>query len=119
MKRFKLEAGQFAIFIYEDTDEDTLQLLNEAKHRGIPLAGPYSVEKHSPHTPKNDYHLHLYDKNNQILAINKDGTSHDRSHGCVIPRVAADALRKMFPGYTIPDNNLIESAGVVEYLLNL
>jgi hypothetical protein len=119
MKRLKLEAGQFAIFIYEDTDEDSLLLLNEAKHRGIPLGGPYSVEKHSPHTPKNDYHLHLYHKNNQILAINRDGTAHDRSHGCIIPMVAADALRKMFLEYSIPETNLIESAGVVEYLLNL
>lgn len=119
MKRLKLEAGQFTIFIYKETPEGLFALLSEAKHRGIPLGGPYSVQKHSPHTPKNDYHLHLYHKNNQILAINKDGTAHDSSHGCIIPRVAADALRKMFPDYTFPENNLVESAGVVEYLLNM
>lgn len=119
MKRFKLEAGNFAIFIYGIETINESMLLQEAKHRGVPLDGPYSVIKHSPHTPKNDYHLHVFVKNNQIFAINKDGTAHDRSHGCQIPGVAADALRKMFPGFKFPENNLIESAGVVEYLINL
>ncbi len=116
MKRFKLESGQFTIFIYGNVEEPAI-LLQEARHRGISLAGPYSVDKHSPHTSKNDYYLHVYLKNNQIFAINKDGTAHDCSHGCEIPRVAADSLRAMFPDYKFPDNNIIESSGPVEYLL--
>ena len=112
-----LEAGEYIVYIYGDMPPNIPVLLKEAQHRGTSLTGPYSVQKHSPHTPKNDYHLHLYHKNNHLLAINKDGTAHDQSHGCTIPAVAADALRAMFPGYTIPGNNLIESSPTAHYLL--
>jgi hypothetical protein len=55
-------------------------------------------------------HLHIYCRNNQIFALNKDGTAHDKSHGVTIPNKVAKALKTIFPNFNIPDNNLIESA---------
>jgi hypothetical protein len=110
--RFKLDKWTVDIW-FDDADHNQQpikQMLNEANHRGIPLVGTYSYQKHNSHGAAGQYHLHLYNRNNQIFAINKDGTAHDASHKAEIPNVVADALRQKFPDWTIPDNNIIEGA---------
>ena len=105
---YLLDPGQHIIhFYYESKDR---MVLSEAIHRGIPLKGPYAVHKHHAHVPSGQEHLHIYCKNNQLFAINRDGTAHDQSHDVRIPAKVADALRQRFPGFIIPSSNLIESA---------
>ena len=85
--------------------------LDEAQHRGVPLGGKYSAQLHSAHTPpRGQQHLHVYAKNNQLFALNMDGTAHDQSHQTQIPRKVADAIRQQFPTFVVPPSNFIESA---------
>ncbi len=58
----------------------------------------------------NKDHLHIYRKNNEILALNRDGTAHDKSHGAIIPQYVADRIRAEYPDFIIPKNNVLESA---------
>src|SRR5690348_8313609 len=81
-------------------------LLAEAKKR---LAGVYFYDKHKPHAPPGKYHLHVYLKNNEMFAINWDGTAHDQSHQKVIPGKVFKALRTKFPDLVLPPNRIIES----------
>ena len=108
MKYCSVEVEEYTVHIYFE-DRDNGKFITEAQHRGVPLAGPYSVIKHKPHTDDGQYHLHLYHKHNQLFAINKDGTAHDKSHGYRIPNKVADALKKKFPEFVLPLDNIIES----------
>ena len=84
--------------------------LTEAKHKGTPLDGQYSAQLHGVHTPAGQQHIHVYAKNNQLFALNKDGTAHDASHQTRIPNKVAKAIQSKFPDFTLPPNNFIESA---------
>lgn len=56
--------------------------------------------------PGNLRHVHIYNKGNELFAMNIDGTAHDGFHKVSIPKEVADFLRKK--GFTIPKGNLIE-----------
>lgn len=92
-----------------DLGSSTPMLLKEANHRGKSLGGAYSYVKHPPHIPDGQYHLHIYKKQNQIFALNFDGTAHDQSHGIRIPNKVADAIQRLFPNVKLPTGNLIET----------
>lgn len=110
MKRATLEVDEYTIHLYQ-MDELMDVDLREARHRGIPLVGPYSYRKDGPHTPPpvGQHHVHVFKKGNQLFSLNMDGTAHDQSHGVTIPNKVADALRRALPAIIIPTNNLIES----------
>ncbi|TGK23324.1 hypothetical protein EHQ05_19230 [Leptospira yasudae] len=104
-----LEIDKYLLTIYFN-DVKGIKQLSEAKIKGSThLSGTYSASKHSAHTVKGQAHLHVYAKNNEIFAINKDGTAHDASHKIKIPNEVVNAIKKIFPGWTLPANNLIES----------
>lgn len=112
---YKLTVKEYTIYLYLSSTREK-DSIEEARHRGEPLGGPYSVRRDPPHSG-GQYHLHIYNKNKQLFAINKDGTAHDQSHGCRIPNKVANALRKKFPDYHIPNNNFIESTSLAEVLI--
>lgn len=85
-------------------------VLEEAKQRGLPLGGKYSAQLHKAHSSAGKEHLHVYEKNNQLFAMNDDGTAHDDSHKTPIPNRVADAITQKFPHFTLPKDNFIESA---------
>lgn len=85
-------------------------ILAEAKHRGLPLGGQYSAQLHSAHSSVGQQHVHVYAKNNQLFALNKDGSAHDASHKIQIPNKVAKAIQDKFPGFNLPANKLIETA---------
>lgn len=85
-------------------------VFDEAQHKGHPLGGKYSAQLHPPHGGQGQQHIHVYARNNQLFALNIDGTAHDKSHGVQIPNKVAAAIRQHFPSFTIPANNLIEYA---------
>lgn len=111
--------GNIEIMIYEHESfimyfyyKDSLskKIIDEARHRGEPLTKTYSTIKHPPHTLKGKSHLHVYCKNNQLFAINIDGSAHDQSHGVIIPKKVAKVIRQKFPDFKLPADNYIESA---------
>ncbi|HEV3098170.1 MAG TPA: hypothetical protein VGY75_00495 [Candidatus Udaeobacter sp.] len=119
MKRFDLHTDDCVLHIYTNdfTSLTTLTeaTLDEARRRGEPLYGPYSVQDHEAHAQPGEDHLHVYWKNNQLFALNKGtGTAHDQSHGIKIPNKLAKALQQKFPDLKLPPNNFIESASTTD-----
>jgi len=109
MRHEILEIEGFLILVTYHSDADNSELLLEAKAKGTPLVGTYSVMKHQPHTNPGEYHLHVYDGQNQIFAINKSGKGHDGYHGVRIPNKVYQALTQKYKGWTIPPDQIIES----------
>jgi hypothetical protein len=65
MRHELIEIDSFSLAItYHDENSS---LLNEAKHKGEPLIGTYSYNKHQPHSPVGDYHLNVYDAQIKLL----------------------------------------------------
>lgn len=113
------QVDEYTVYLYE-VDHKMTTSLREARHRGVPLCGPYSYRKDQPHSPMGQYHLHVYRKGNELFALNFDGTAHDQNHGVTIPNKVADALRQRFPDLILPANNLIESDnGSFDFLVTI
>ncbi len=112
---FNIDGYNIVITFHDDKSE----LLLEAKHKGAPLIGTYSVIKHQPHNPTGDYHLHVYNGNNQIFAINKNGTAHDGFHGVKIPSKVYNELKKRYTDWLLPANKIIESINYTFILENI
>lgn len=74
-----------------------------------PARRTFSGVYHKAHIPDGQDHIHVHQRNNQLFALNVDGTAHDNSHGTRIPNRIADGLRRHFPDVTLPPNNFIES----------
>ena len=100
---------EFTVHIVYRT-ADAPACIEEARHRGRPLGGQYSAIRHKAHASSGQDHVHVFARQNQLFAINKDGTAHDRSHGIRIPNKVADALKLHFPDLSLPKDNLIELA---------
>jgi hypothetical protein len=105
-----IRAGNDLITILYSTQSS--RMLNEAKTKGLPVGGPYSIQFHSAHSPVGMSHLHAYERNNQLFALNLDGTAHDKSHGTRIPNRVASAISHYFPDFQLPQDNIIESAPI-------
>lgn len=84
--------------------------LLEGKSKYVELGGVYSAQLHKAHTSVGQTHIHVFAKNNKLFALNQDGSAHDRSHGTQIPSKVAQAIARMFPDFTLPKDNFIESA---------
>ncbi len=105
---FELEGFIFKLSYLEEEPEK--QLLIELKGKGRHLTGSYFYDIHQPHNPTGEIHIHLYDKEKEILAINKiSGTAHDRSHGIRIPNKAFKELQHRFNDWKWPNNQILES----------
>lgn len=103
-----IEAESEVIHILFDNRVESF--LNEAKTKGIPVGGPYSIRFDKVPVNMGDDHIHAYERNNELFALNVGGTAHDNSHGVRIPNRLAKAINKYFPGIKLPKDNLIESA---------
>lgn len=109
-ERHTLEVDEeCALKILCKRESDEGRVLRKAMHRGRPLGGKYSAQRHQAHTAEGKTHLHVYARNNQLFAINVDGSAHDTSHGIRIPNKVADAIRRKFPEFRVPADNLIKS----------
>lgn len=106
-KTFEADGIKFVIYVH---GEPEYQILSESNHKGRHLVGNYYYDIHQPHNTTGDYHIHLRDKGNEILSMNRGGTAHDGYHGAKIPSRAFKALKKEFPDWTWPKNRVIESA---------
>lgn len=104
---FSFHVDDIEVHILFDSKE-SLCALNEANQKGKPLRGTYSAQVHSPHG-YGQKHLHVYSKQNQLFAINWDGTAHDQSHQTMIPNKVAAAIFQAFPDSKLPKDNFIES----------
>lgn len=105
---FSFEVEDFCVHIlFAPADNGVLE---EAKHHGISLGGKYSAQLHKAHSMVGKEHIHVYEKNNQLFAMNIDGTAHDNSHKTRIPNRVANAITQHFPQFILPKDNLIEDA---------
>jgi hypothetical protein len=107
MKELIFRAGENTVHIYCDAAEATLAL-DEARHRGVHLGGPYSAAYHKAHTNPGEDHVQVYMRNNKLFALNVGGTAHDGSHGIRIPNRVAKGLQARFPHLKLPKDNIIE-----------
>lgn len=87
-----------------------VDLINEARSKGKPIDGQHSAQLHGPYTAAGQSHLYVYARNNQLFALNIDGSAHDDSHRALIPNKVADAIRKHFPSFNVPRDNYVENA---------
>jgi len=110
MYKYEITIDDLVVNIYFDDykDKDLIDL-KEARHKAIPLSGPYSAYLDSPHILHGQKHVHVYYKNNQIFALNIDGSAHDKSHGVKIPGKVAKVLSDVLPNFEFPKDNIIES----------
>jgi hypothetical protein len=94
--------------IFRHSDEE-VQQITEAKDRRRALVGTYTYDIHMPHNPTGEYHIHLRNKGNEILSMNKGGSAHDGYHGAKIPNKAFKELQKQLPDWNWPNNQILES----------
>lgn len=98
------------LFVILTHSETEVQELHESKNKGRQLVGTYTYDIHKPHNPTGEYHIHLRDKGNEILSMNKvSGTAHDGYHGVRIPNKAFKALKDQLPDWNWPNNQILES----------
>jgi hypothetical protein len=109
---FRIE--EYTIHLYFESENDELkQYFSEAKTRGsISFDSVYSANKHGSHTTKGQDHLHIYAKNNEIAAVNIDGTGHDGHHGFKLPNKVYDGIIKNFPKFK-SINKIIEEVELI------
>ena len=115
MKEKTIQIEGLVFVIFEHTTEE-VQQINEAKNSGRQLRGGYTFDIHSPHNPTGDYHIHLKDKNNEVLSMNKNGIAHDGYRGTRIPNKAFKALKQKLPDWNWPSNQILESLNYVYFL---
>ena len=108
--RFLVDMESTEMVLLAEIGSPEEKILREAKLKGEPLTGTYAAQYHSAHIKDGQDHLHVYCKQNQLFAINRDGSAHDRSHQTQIPNKVADAIRIKFPDFKLPPSNFIEKA---------
>lgn len=115
MRELVFDANELTVHVY-CADVDVVLALDEARHRGVSLGGPYSAIYHKAHTSPGEDHIQVYMKNNKLFALNVGGTAHDRSHGTRIPNRVAKGIQMHFPNVQLPKDNLIESIRLLDEL---
>jgi|APSaa5957512535_1039671.scaffolds.fasta_scaffold29590_1 hypothetical protein len=118
MKKLILTIGKYTIEVFYD-EASTNMNITEARHRGIPIGGPYAAKYHKAHAPTGKDHLQFYKKQNKLFAMNVDGTGHDGSSGIELPNRIAKGINKVFPDVTLPPNNIIEKLKIADRILFL
>jgi len=73
------------------------------------LGRGYKAAFHRAHVPGAKDHLHFSLRGKDLYSINRDGTAHDASHGQKLHNQVVDGMKALFPDFTLPPNNIIES----------
>jgi len=68
----------------------------------------YSIRKDPPHGGQGQTHFHVIRRDNELMAVNMDGTGHDGSSGYTLPGVVANWLQKNVDGINIRQDRVIE-----------
>lgn len=105
MKTFKEFYNEIEVTEVTLSDE---QLLENKQYQRIPKTQKtYRIDKANTSTLTQD-HAHVYaSKNNQIYAVNIDGSGHDGNHGYEISKKDAEYFRGL--GFDISVDNILES----------
>ena len=108
LKHLVCEIDGYVLHLYAE-EAVTDRLVNEAaRGKGEPLGGVYYFRKHAPHVAPGQTHLHVYMTQNELFALNWDGSAHDQSHGVRIPNQVYRALQTRFPALGLPTDRVIE-----------
>lgn len=95
------------IFFYFGADED-LGFVKLDESRTYDLQKGYRMRYDPGHGPGMQDHIHVYAKNRQLFAINRDGSAHDGFHGVKIPNHVRRRAAELFPSFSWPEDNIIE-----------
>lgn len=98
-----------------DPDNFPIKLLCERDlYQGIPGSKMKVRFDKVNNSTKTQHHAHVFAQNGkqQLFAVNRDGSAHDRSHQVKLPSKIADLLRDN--GYDIPIGNYIETMDLVD-----
>ena len=115
---FTLKVDEYTVYFHCETKSSEYRELFEGKQRGdVSLGSLYSANHHQAHVKDSQEHIHLYVKQTELLAMNKDGSGKDGSSGRVLPSKVAKAIKKKFPDFTIPPNRVLESIKPAQALI--
>lgn len=92
-----------------DTFTSENRLVQESKYQNIGNGYQLRFDRNLAYQDPAKDHIHVYKKNRQLTAVNRDGTAHDGFHGTRIPSKVADYIRNEFWDFELPNNNFIES----------
>ncbi len=116
---FTFSEGDLIIYIHVNKLDTSYRILSEGNQRGdISLNSQYSANYHRAHVPGSQPHLHIYSREKELFAVNRDGSGKDGSSGKSIPNKVAKAIQKKFPEFSIPTNKILESDVVYKKLIN-
>jgi len=107
LKHLIVELSDCVVNLYADEGRLDALFKEAGKGKGQSLVGKYYYRKDPPHVPNGQYHLHIYERQYELFALNWDGTAHDASHGVVIPNRVMKALPDYFPTLTLPPDGKI------------
>jgi len=102
----------------QEATKKSERLLIEAHGNWKNIRGPYRYRIDGPHeSSTGQRHIHVYKKNNELFALNWDGSGHDNSRGTEIPKKVYDHLSSNHQDLKLPDNRIIESISLRRPLL--
>lgn len=81
--------------------------LQESRNHKIDGQWSIRFDRGQPHIPVKD-HIHILQRGNDFMSINKDGTAHDGSTGR-IPNKVAKFIQMNFSDFVMPANGLLEA----------
>lgn len=95
-----------ALWAREGTDDAAR--LSEAKRGRTEIGGPYTARLDRPVPPETRADLHVFVKNRELFAMYSDGTRKHGKAGLRIPNRIAAGIRRNFPDFVIPDDQILE-----------
>jgi|CXWL01.1.fsa_nt_gi hypothetical protein len=109
---YHLNLEETRVIIWVQPGSVSATELTEGRTRGKPIGGPYSarLDRGLPVVGKDD--LHVFLRGNELFAMYSDGTRKHGKPGLRIPNQAADGIRKHFPHFTIPPDQILEVVAV-------
>ena len=102
----------YVFFHYDEHDVIAKRAVRQYLCEGgktLQLGKGRSVRFDRAHVPGGQDHLHFLQKGNNLFALNRDGTAHDRSHGIQMAKWTMDYIKTNHPEWTVPKNGLIEA----------
>ncbi|MBW8034741.1 MAG: hypothetical protein FVQ79_03565 [Planctomycetes bacterium] len=112
MQAIAIKSGETVIIYHNmaliDTTRTTLLIEKYAgKHQELPKG--YSLRYDVARLQNCQDHIHIFRRNNQIGAVNIDGSRHDNSN-FQIPKTVANFVQQNYSDFVIPNGRLVEAS---------
>jgi hypothetical protein len=84
--------------------------------RDYDLKKGYAMRFDRGHVPGAEDHIHFFRWENELYAINRNGSGHDGNHGTPMHNYAVKKAKALFPDFSWPDDNIIEGVDTASWL---